>query len=99
MRCDKKIYLCKNGESVYDEITGDYTESPPIKTLKYANVNDMSDEKATMLLGKITANALTVRLNGLIDDETDYILIDNNKYIIKQSRKEKNKHTFQVVKL
>lgn len=99
MRCDKKIYICQNKENEYDETTGDYIESPPFKIVKYANVNDMSDEKANLLLGKITANALTIRLNSPFKGDIDFIEIDNNKYLIKQSRIKKNKQTFQVVKL
>lgn len=98
MRCDKKIYLCQNGEEKYNDLTGDYEISEPIKFLRYANINDMSDEKADMLLGKITEGALTIRLNSIFVDKVDYIEVDGVMYLIEQQRKLKNKQTFQVVR-
>lgn len=98
MRCDKKIYLCQKGEEKYNDLTGDYEISEPTKFERYANINDMADEKADMLLGKITEGALTIRLNTPFIDRVDYIEIDGVTYLIEQQRRLRNKQTFQVVK-
>ncbi|WP_100066055.1 hypothetical protein [Miniphocaeibacter massiliensis] len=98
MRCDKLIYLCINGEEVYDETTGDYVTKEPVKYKRYANINDMGDEKMDMLLGKITVGALTIRLNNAFDEDIDYIEYNGENYEIKQRKKLGNKESFQVVK-
>lgn len=98
MRCDKKIYLCQKGEERYNDLTGDYEVFEPVKFGRYANINDMADEKADMLLGKITEGALTIRLNSPFIDKIDYIEIDEVEYLIEQQRRLRNKQTFQVVR-
>ncbi|MDL2310479.1 hypothetical protein LJC13_00705 [Peptostreptococcaceae bacterium OttesenSCG-928-C18] len=98
MRCDKVVYFCVNGEEIYDDNTGDYVVSKPVKHKRYANINDMGDEKMDMLLGKITVGALTVRINNPILEEFDYIEYNGKQYEVKQRKRLGNKESFQVVK-
>ncbi len=98
MRCDKIVFLCVNGDEVYDDLTGDYIVKEPVKYKRYANINHMGDEKMDMLLGGITDSALIIRLNSYFDDEIDYIEYKGDKYEIKQRKKLGNKMSFQVVK-
>ena len=98
MRCDKIVFLCINGEEVYDDTTGDYILKEPVKYKRYANINHMGDEKMDILLGNITDSALTIRLNSSFDDDIDYIEYKGDKYEIKQRKNLGNKVSFQVVK-
>lgn len=98
MRCDQIIYLCQNGRSKYNDKTGDYETSEPIKIKRYAHINDMGDEKMNMLFGKLTEGALTVRLNAPYADKVDYIEYKGTKYEIKQRKKLGTKESFHVAK-
>lgn len=95
MICTEAIYLCTKGVEIYNEDTGDYEESQPIRIRKTANINDMADEKVGFLFGETVESALTMRVMGHFDN-IDFIEYKGRKYEIVQSRKVKHKQIFQV---
>ena len=96
MRYDTKIIFALNGSATYDEETGDYIDSEPIETVRYASIMDTNRETMHLVYGEIRQGSLTIQLQNHYDDPFDYISIDGTKYKVDYTRKLRVKQTFVV---
>lgn len=96
MRYDHEVYFCRNGDSTYNEETGDYTESEPTKVKRYASISPTSDEKVQIVYGRMVQGSLTIQLQNRYPDPFDYILIDGKKYHVDSRKKLRVKDVFVV---
>lgn len=85
MRFDTEIFF-ERIESVYDENTGNYTDSVT-EVNKYASVTDSGTQTMLLVYGKIKQGSLTIRLQNHIDEPFDRIRIGNKHYSVDMTRK------------
>lgn len=87
MRYEKIIYLVKEGEEVYNPLTGNYDEPKEEKIERLANISGLGPKSKALMFGEITQETLVFRLKGDLDGfdyieygSTLYRPIEVNKY-------------------
>ena len=96
MRADKIVYFVVRGTEVYNNQTGSYEVTTPVKTSANALVTDTGVQRMNLVYGGIKKHAKTVRLNQQYDAKYDYIEIDGEEYQVDLRRTYRNKQTFEV---
>lgn len=96
MRATDTVYFVVKGEEVYDDDTGNYTSTEPVKTAVSALVTDTGTERMNLLYGGIKQKAKTIRLNSQYAEKFDYIEIDGQEYQVDMARKYRHKMTIEV---
>ncbi len=96
MRATDTVYFVVKGEEVYDDDTGNYTSTEPVKTAVSALVTDTGTERMNLLYGGVKQKAKTIRLNTHYKEKFDYIEIDDGKYQVDMARKYRHKMTIEV---
>lgn len=96
MRYDHKIYFCRNGDSTYNEETGDYGEAEPTKVKRYASIVQTGEDRAQIVYGSIREGSLTLHLQNHYPDPFDYIEIDEKKYHVDHRIKLRSKDCYVV---
>lgn len=62
-------------ESVYDESTGDYTESVVSEVTRMASVDATTERMMTLVYGGVMQDSITARFqNHITDDYTDIVI-------------------------
>ena len=61
MRYDKPVILIKQGGSVYDYDTGDYSDTEPVYHKHWANISDAGLEERQAVFGGVDVQGLVVR--------------------------------------
>ena len=79
MRTTEEVYFVVRGEEIYNDETGNYEESIPVKTPLPALITDTGTERMNLLYGGIKQRAKTIRLNTKYEEEFDYIEINEKK--------------------
>ena len=97
MRYDKTVYFVQLGSSQYNEETGDYEESAPVRTQRSASITNAGVEAIKLLYGELKQGAKVVQIAGHHDDDYDYIEIDDKPYMVQLERRLRQETTFQVV--
>ena len=96
MRASDTVYFVVKGAEAYDEQTGNYEESEPVKTIMPALVTDTGTERMNLLYGGVKQHAKTVRLNTKYEAPFDYVEIDGKEYQVDMIRKYRHKMTLEV---
>lgn len=96
MRATDTVYFVIKGEEVYDDDTGCYESTEPVKTAVSALVTDTGTERMNLLYGGIKQKAKTIRLNTRYEQAFDHIEIDGKEYQVDMVRKYRHKMTIEV---
>lgn len=96
MRYDTKMYFVQEVEDVYNEDTGDYSPSTPLKDSKWVNVSDMGIERMNAVFGRIRRKAITIRMQGEYLKNYDYIQIGEDKYDVGLTRTDRRGTTIEA---
>lgn len=96
MRYDKLIELVKNGEQIYNEITGDWELPDPQSEEVYANITDLGTNQSNLLFQDLNIDGKVIRLKQAYKKPIDYILIDGKEFLINKRQLVKNKTVFIV---
>ena len=96
MRAADTVYLVVKGEDTYNDDTGCYESTEPVKTAISALVTDTGTERMNLLYGGIKQQAKTIRLNSIYKDTFDYVEIDGKEYQVDMIRKYRQKMTLEV---
>ena len=96
MRAADTVYLVVKGEDTYNDDTGCYESTEPVKTAISALVTDTGTERMNLLYGGIKQQAKTIRLNSIYKDMFDYVEIDGKEYQVDMIRKYRQKMTLEV---
>lgn len=79
MRFDTPVIFIKKS-SVYNESTGNYTETETSRATHYASVDSTREQMMTLVYGGVMQDSITARFqNHITDDYTD-IVIDGKEY-------------------
>lgn len=86
MRYDNIIYLVYVKEPLYNPKLGRYEDETTVDDKRYANISKVSLERNRELFGDVDSDVITIRLQGLVKGNPDYIKIKDKAYnIIKKS--------------
>lgn len=96
MRTADKVYFVTRGTSLYDESTGSYIDTTPVKVEVTALVTDTGTERMSLLYGGIRQRAKTIRLNQKYVDSYDYVEINGEEYQVDLVRSYRQKMTLEV---
>lgn len=81
---------------MYNESTGSYEYSEPVKLKMTALVTDTGMDRQQLLYGGIRQKAKTVRLQQSYVDPYDYVEIDDQEYQVDMVRSYRQKMTMEV---
>lgn len=96
MRAADTVYLVVKGEDTYNDDTGCYESTEPVKTAIRALITDTGTERMNLLYGGIKQQAKTVRFNAKYERPFDYVEIDGKEYQVDMIRKYRHKMTLEV---
>lgn len=86
MRYDNIIYLVYVKEPLYNPKLGRYEDETTVDDKRYANISKVSLERNRELFGDVDSDVITIRLQGLVKGNPDYIKIKDKAYnIIKKT--------------
>lgn len=86
MRYDNIIYLVYVKEPLYNPKLGRYEDETTVDDKRYANISKVSLERNRELFGDVDSDVITIRLQGLVKGNPDYIKIKDKIYnIIKKT--------------
>lgn len=97
MRYNTPIYFVKNVNKHYDTELGDWIQGSTSKTLKRANVTDMSATRQSTIFGDVSSGRLVVRLQQAYTDSYDYIEINDKTYQVETKRVPSNSQSLVVI--
>lgn len=96
MRYDKTVYFCRNGDNVYDPVTGNYIEGEPVLTKRSASVMDTTIKTMNLVYGEIREGSLIIQLQNHYTQPFDRILYCGKKYRVDARRILRTKQVFIV---
>ena len=96
MRYNDRITFVTDGESSYDNNTGNYVEGNPIEVTVPASVMDTRTQTMMLVYGEIRQGSLTIQIQGRHDDPFDRIMVDGKPYRVDYRRRLGAKEVFIV---
>lgn len=96
MRYDKIIYLINEGNKEYNPITSQYEESKQELIKKYAHISTVNLENQIKIIGEIKSELLTIRIQGMVKENPESVMIDNKKYKVIKKKKLRHDTSFFI---
>lgn len=87
MRYDTPVYFQRVIAEAYNAETGNYEKESLAVEKRYADVTESRTETLQLVYGEIKQGSLTIRLQNPIYSPIDSIKIDNKKYRVDWSRR------------
>lgn len=98
MRYSDRIILAKETDKKYDPIQGKFIEGTPIRTTYACSLTSMGVDRKKELFGAIDKDVKRVIVRNLYDYDFDYAEINENRYEILSSFKNKQDYCLLVVR-
>lgn len=96
MRFDTPVYFQRNQKAVYNPVTGNYDEQPPLEEKRYASVTSTGDETLNLIYGELKQGVKTIRLQSHYDKPFDRVRIGEKVYRVDRARPLRMKYTLVV---